>query len=382
MKTTMLFFAAWLFGTSAYACDQPPFSERYENYGTATWVEGDEGCELQSTLLADDLAAAGVAHFRRRDGSAPLHMTFRLDLSELTPVNPIQSVSIASATSKTAVGSGTDALADLFRVSVFGNVQGTGRSLGILAACTNDPFGCNASVPLNNDRPVIGLRLQIGSGDGSLQVWVDSDLEGAPTLSLQNLDNAAWAAVERVLLGLSSATGAFLTNHVGETVRFDQIAMRLAHPIGGVAVHRGSDADDQVFYVDFESPGASGCGDDALPILKNSTMAGTTCGGENEFPSIASGSTRANAPETVFKFSLDTPENISLTLDSKHPSAFGMFVCPSQCGPAAPCIAGTAGSSGLLAFPQLAAGDYFVIVKSIGTNLCGTFELDAFGPLD
>jgi hypothetical protein len=382
MKATLLFHAALLFAAAANACDQPPFSERYENRGTATWTQGDGGCELQSTLLADDLATAGVAHFRRRDGSAPLHMSFRLDLSELTSVNSIQWVSIASATSKASVGTGSSASADLLRLSVFGNLQGTSRTLGIVAACEGQPGGCMASAPLESDAPIIGLRLNIGSGDGLLQVWIDSDFDGPPTVSLQGLDNAAWAGVERVVLGLSSASGPFLTNHVGETVRFDQVAMTLTHPIGAIDANRGSDADDQVFHVGFESPGTPGCGDDALPILKNSTMVGTTCGGENEFPSIASGSTRANAPETVFKFTQDTPANISLTLHSEHPSVFGMFVCPSQCGPAAPCIAGTAGASGLIDIPQLAAGDYFVVVKAVGTNLCGEFQLDAFGPLD
>jgi len=48
---------------------------------------------------------------------------------------------------------------------------------------------------------------------------------------------------------------------------------------------------------------------------------------------------------------------------------------------AAPCIAETAGSSGLPALAQLPPGDYFFIVKWVGANLCGTFELNPFVPL-
>jgi hypothetical protein len=382
MKVILLFHAALLFGTAVHACDQPPFSERYENLGTATWTEGDDGCEFRSTLLANDVTAAGVAHFQRRDGSAPLHVSFRLDLSELTSVNFIQSVSIAAATSRVAVPSGDGASADLFRLTVLGNIQGTSRQLGIFAACTSEPSGvCPAIVPITNDNPHIGLRLTIGAGDGSLQVWVDDDFEGAPTVSLEGLDNAAWLDVERVSLGLSSATPAFLANHTSESVTFAQVAMRLVSPIDTREGDVARDGDDQVFHGGFESSGAPGCGDEAPFIFPASSVSGTTCGGSHMLPTLASGSTRGFTPERLFVFSQPEPRDRTFIVDSELSSSMAVFVCSRQCGPSAHCIGGAA--SAPLAISQLPAGEHIVVVKALGPpNLCGEFDLDVFGPLD
>jgi hypothetical protein len=382
MKATLLFHAALLFAAAANACDQPPFSERYENHGTATWTQGDGGCELRSTLVANDVTAAGVAHFQRRDGSSPLHLSFRLDLSELTSVNAIQSVSIAAATSKAAVPSGDRTSADLFRLTVLGNIQGTSRQLGIVAACTSAPGGlCTAIAPITNDNPHIGLRLTIGAGNGSLQVWIDDDFEGAPTVSLQGIDNAALGAIERVVLGLNSASQAFLATHVGETVTFGQVAMRLVHPIQVVDANGTGAGDDQLFHVDFESVGAPGCGDDALPIPLGSTVVGTTCGGTHVLPTLASGSTSGYAPERLFVFSQPEPRDRTFQVNSELAPAMAVFVCSRQCGPSARCVGGAATAP--LAISQLPAGEHIVVVKTLGpADLCGEFDLDIFGPLD
>ena len=381
MKATMLFLAACLFGTSAQACDQPPFSERYENHGIATWAQGNDGCELQSTLLANDVTAAGVAHFQRRDGAAPLHLSFRLDLSALTSLSLIQSVSIASATSKIAVPSGDKTSADLFRLTLFG-VQGAGRMLAIFAACTSEPDGvCTATVPIANDKPRIGIRLTTGAGDGSLRVWVDGDFEGAPTVSLQGIDNAALEGVERVVLGLSGASQAFLGKHAGETVTFDHVAMHLVDPIGVSDIRGMGPGDDQLFHVDFESNGAPGCGDDALPIFSQNTVVGTTCGGGHVLPTLASGSTSGYAPERLFVFSQPEPRDRTFQINSELAPAMAVFVCSRQCGPSARCIGGAATAP--LAISQLPAGEHIVVVKALGpANRCGEFDLDVFGPLD
>ncbi len=381
MKATMLILAASLFGTSAHACDQPPFAERYENHGTATWVQGNDGCELQSTLLANDVAAAGIAHFQRRDGSAPLHLSFRLDLTALTPFSLIQSVSIASATSRVAVPSGDQTSADLFRLTLFG-IQGAERRLAIFAACTSEPDGeCTATVPIKNDNPRIGIRLTMGAGDGSLQVWVDDDFEGAPTVYLQGIDNVALEGVERVGLGLSGASQAFLANHAGETLTFADVAMHLVDPIGIVDVSGISLGDDQLFHVDFESEGAPGCGDDALPIFSNSAVMGTTCGGSHVLPTLASGSTQASMPERMFVFSQPEARNRTFQINSELEPAMAVMVCSRQCGPSARCIGGAANAP--LSISQLPAGEHIVVVKALGsTDLCGEFSLEVFGPFD
>ncbi len=350
---------------SSQNCVEPPFTERYEFAGSLTEVGNGVDCRLE-TRLSGVANGAATVHTVRRDVHEPLRLGFRVDLSSLTGLNTVQSVSLASAVSKATVDGSPIAVADLFRVYVYGNPIGNLRLLGVSAACgscTPLPLAL-ASVPITTDELLIRVELDIGVGaKGQVRVWVNPEPDSPTTLLLQNLDNAAWIGAERISVGLSSPSSAFLDGFANVPVAFNQIGI----------------ADTQYFYSGFEAEGPV-C--EGLPIPVHAMVNGNTCGGSNLTPTIASGSTQAWSTEAIYTLAL--PEDATghvVSIDSQTPG-MSAFVCRDFCGPAALCLgAATPGAP----FPadELPAGDYRVIVKQTGTSgACGAFNLMVEGPLD
>ncbi len=347
---------------SSQNCVEPPFTERYAFGGSLSEVGSGPGCRLEARLSGMANGAATV-HTVRRDAGEPLTMNFRADLSELIGQNAIQHVSLASAVSRMAIGEGSDATGDLFRVNVGGNLPGTAKVLHIGAACAGCPGNTRfASTPLASAHPFIRTELDIGAGiDGELRIWVDTDASEPPTLVLADLDNLAWAGVDRLSVGLGSASPSFLTAFAGIPVAFDRIGI----------------GDPQYFHSGFEPEGVA-C--DGSPLFMNTLISGNTCTGGNLSPTLASGSTTARSPESIYTFSLAEERLWTFSIESPVPG-MSAFVCRDFCGPAALCLG--AGSAGVPLDAELPAGDYRVIVKQVGApDQCGDFTLSTSGPLD
>lgn len=347
---------------SGQNCVEPPFTERYEFAGSLTDVGSGVDCRLEARLSGAPNGAATV-HTVRRDASEPLVMNFRVDLSALAGQNAIQQVSLASVVSNTVVGEGANATTDLFRVNAAGNLSGTSKALHISAACAScDGNTRSASTPLMSAQPFVRVELDIGAtSDGEVRVWVDRDASEPPTLVLADLDNLAWAGADRLSVGLSIPSPAFLAAFADVAVSFDRIGI----------------GDSQWFYAGFEPEGVA-C--DGPPLFANTMLSGSTCGGGNLSPTLASGSTSARSPERVYRFSLAEERTWTFYTDSAIPG-MSAFICRDFCGPAAHCMGAASGSAPLpVALP---AGDYRAIVKqSGGAGQCGDFSLTVDGPLD
>lgn len=364
LKMTLLAVAPLLLiraGVS-WACDVPPFNDSHAVGGTVAWSEDADGCGLDSTLTLNSNFSAAVAHSARRDAELPIRLSFRVDLSALQNLNVIQSATLLAGVAEEAVVSGSASNADVFRLAVFGNTAGTARHLGVLTACESQlGLQCSTSTPLTSDQPTIGLDWAPGVA-GHLRVWIDTPFSDAPTVALP-ADNAAWAGVRRLVLGLGSGSTAFAANQVNRTVRFDRIEVM----------------DDQIAWTDFDPEGFACAG---LPIFVGSMASGTTCGGELSLPTLASGSTRA-APSVIYSFT--APYEYALFSLSETGSAWGasMLVCEAPCGPTQRCIAAGNPSLPMVATGLVPGRDYRVIVTSTGGPVaaCGDYSLWVTGPL-
>lgn len=350
----------------AQPCDIPPWSEIYESGGAVSIEQGDDGCSIAASLTMSLPTSAAVTHFRRRDVSAPLRASFRVDLSELNDLNALQLARLFSGVSQTAVPVDSAMDADVFTVIVFGNLAGTVRHLGFTAACTGAPGGrCSASVSLTTDRPTIGLELDIGKGDGALRWWIDRPFSEPPTGEFTEIDNATWIGVDRLSLGLASPTAAFAQTQVNSAVIFDRIEF----------------GDDLLAWRNHEIEGDPACpvGPPISPIFSTS---GTTCGGSQFLPTLASGSTGPRTPARNYTLTLEPPLSIHLT--ETEPFGAAVFLCDLQCGPAARCHFASVPGTPMAVPPGFPAGDYAVIVKAVGgpSSACGEYTLTLSGPLD
>lgn len=343
-------------------CVEAPFTETYEHGGSVERSAFGSGCGFTSMLNGDSTAAATV-HTVRRDVPDPLRMYFRVDLSELDSLTALQSVSLASAVSQAAVGTGSDANADLFRVNVLGNLAGTGRRLVVAAACAvcadNTAI---AIVDLTSDQTEIGVEVDIGAGsDGELRVWVDTPFSEPATSTLSALDNAAWFGAYRLSLGLSSPSAAFASLQAGNPVEFDRIGI----------------GDSQLVWRDFEADGEICAG---LPIPAQTQVVGDTCGAEVLLPTLAAGSTITRAPSDVYAFSPPSPGWPGvLSLDTE--ANLAAFVCWEFCGPAVRCL-GAATPGNPLALTEALPGEQRVVVTSRVPGECGNYTLTFSGPLE
>jgi len=354
------------FAAPALACPEPPFNETVELGGTATWLEGDDGCALDVRIDANVRGSAAMAHLRRRDQGPPLELSFRVDLSALIGQNLVQGNDLVHAVSAQPAGSGDQRNATVFALSVFGNIAGTSRTLGVFGACPAQPGGqCQLSVPLPTARPEVTLRLEEGAGTGSLRLWVDTPTSDAPTAVMNGLDTLALGGIERLALGLGNPSSGFLAGQAGRTVRFDRIAL----------------ADDQLAWISHEAGEDANC-PVGLPLPANSVVAGNTCSGSFDLPSLASGSTRNRSPAVLYSFALPEPRNGSFAVTEPTPFGAALFLCETPCGPATRCIAtGDAGNP--LVFSQL-QGTWHLVVKAVGgpSGFCGSYTVTHTGPLN
>lgn len=351
------------------ACSVPPFAEQHVVAGSATWTVDAEGCGLDAALTSG-VSAAAVAHYARRPDLGNFRMRFRVDVSALTAPNLVQVVQLAAGVSDASVPAGADANAQLFTLAAVGNIPGNQKLLAVSAACAGQPGNrCSATSPLTAAQPTIGLDWASGpAGSGRLRWWIDTDFDQAPTGMLA-VDNLAWGVLERVVLGLSSPSSAFMSVQAGRTVRFDRIEV----------------LDDQLAWQDFESLDGGGCTLDPAPPLVigagGGTISGNTCGGTHNLTTLASGSTSASTPERNYRVQItgvgaeQSPRPLSMALASGTDPNIAAFLCERACSPSARC---QLASSTLPASGTFEPGEYRLVVKALGgpSGQCGSWTVN------
>lgn len=224
-----------LAGTAAAACPTspvPPWSGTNTFGGNVQVVSGGydgSACHLDAKITG----AMGSAAALVRDDSPANELTYRaqffVNVDNLTSLKSTQPVRLFAATTDTLA----NGVPDLAAISVYGNLQGTTKSLGISAACASDPqFRCASSLPLTGTGPQrIEIALTVGA-TGSLKVWVNNSNESSPDLVV-SVDNSAWGGVDTAFLGLAAPSAQFRAQQLNKTVGFDQFDSRRTTFIGG-----------------------------------------------------------------------------------------------------------------------------------------------------
>lgn len=192
------------------------------NIAIATPGYESSECRMDASITS---AAFGSAFVRDEspNGEVRYRARFLVNVDNLAGLNSVQSVRLFSANANTPYLN----IGEAVRVSVFGNLAGTTKSLGFAAACEGQPSNlCSTNVSLTGTGThVVQIDWVKGAaGTGKVDIWVDNPTEASPTTSLPGNTNG-WA-VDYAVLGLSTPSTSFRTAQLNKVVSFDQFDSR------------------------------------------------------------------------------------------------------------------------------------------------------------
>jgi hypothetical protein len=209
----------------------PPWSSTSSLGGSLSSVAGGldgSACKLATSIT---LNGPGVNAFVRDNTPANeqrYRAQFIVNADALGAVNSIQSVKV--------LGASTDApangVSDNVRLTLFGNISGTTKVLGVFTVCAGQPGNlCSATANLVAGNNTVEIDWVKGAA-GTLKVWVNNNVEGTPTVSLTGNDSSAWGGVDFATLGLSTPSSGFRSAHLNQVVNFDRFDSRRQTFIG------------------------------------------------------------------------------------------------------------------------------------------------------
>ena len=257
----------------------------------------------------------------------------------------------------------------LYALRLSGDASGTHPQLTVDAACAS-PQGqnglCSGTLPFAlTDLPLrITLELDVGAGDGDqgqLRAWLGDDTSGSPALTLDHLDNARWGGIDRISLGLSDVSTALATTIGSQPFTFSEIAVN----------------EPRLFWSDFESDRVGNIVVTGSPLNSPTNISGTTCNGQSQFPTIASGTTRLSGLSVVHPLTLGPSATFAVQVIPNSTSMVA-FACPAGSGPSGPCVSAINAIGQNLQFPQLPAGDYQIVIGDTD-GACGNYSLNPIG---
>jgi hypothetical protein len=175
-------------------------------------------CKMDASITS---TAFGSAYVRDNTPAAEprYRAKFAFNADTLVGLNSLQSVRLFSANTDTPFQS----IPETVRVSVFGNLAGTAKSLNIVAACDGSPASCATTIALPAGNHTLQIDWVKGTS-GSLKVWLDNTVEATPTATLTGNTNG-WA-VDYAVLGLSTPSPAFRSAQTNRAVSFDEFDSR------------------------------------------------------------------------------------------------------------------------------------------------------------
>lgn len=177
-------------------------------------------CKLDAQLTAN--LGGGTASVRDNTPSAEprYRMRFFVNADALTGQNSIQGVKIFSANTDTPYLS----IAEAFKITMFGNVAGTQRSISLIMGCDGQPSNlCSANFPLTAGVNSIQVDWTKGTS-ATVKVWVNSTNEATPTGTLTGNTNG-WS-VDYAVLGLANAAPGYRANQLNKIVSLDEFDSR------------------------------------------------------------------------------------------------------------------------------------------------------------
>lgn len=363
-----LLLASGLLPSISSACGVAPFNEDWNPSGSIAWIDSQGDCVLQASISAARPAAA-VVHYRRADRTAPFRLGFLLaPAAALSSIDDTQSATLATGTALGVPAGGPDQTS-LFRVKLTGDASGAHPQLLFQAACAS-PSGINGicsaqrAIDFSGFPLRVTLELTMGAASaGQLKVWLGDDVAGAPTLSLDDLDNERWGGIDRVGMGLSDVSESLAPAINAQPFSYSEITVN----------------EPRLFWSDFESDLSGNIVASGAPITGLGHLGGNTCAGQSQFPAIASGTTQFGGLTMVHPLSLGPSAHAILQVIPGSASTIA-FACPAGSGPSGPCVR-IAGPLQDLNLINLPAGDYQVVVGRMDAS-CGSYVLTVIGSLD
>jgi hypothetical protein len=236
MNAKMKVLALALVGLAGYAgsavagCPSspvPPWSVNSPFQGTTTIVAGGldgSACRLDSAIST---GASGFASAQVEDDTPTAEPRYRASfmINTDTLANPTLLTTAAVFTASSAVsGNG---------VNLFVFSTGSGWLLSYFVADANEPSGFfSGSAPLTAGQANhVEFDLQVGN-PGSFTLWVESNVEGSPTLPAHNVNNSGIVGIDSAFLGLGAPSDAFVGAYAGTAAGFDRFDSRRTSFIG------------------------------------------------------------------------------------------------------------------------------------------------------
>jgi hypothetical protein len=226
--------AAFGFASSAFAqCPTgpvPPWSSQSTIGGSVAIAAGGyDGttCRMDASLTSGLTTASAFVRDNTPADEPRYRGQFLVNADNLVGQSLTQSVKIFSA----ATDAPAQGVSEVVRFTIFGNIAGNARTLGVFTACASDPSGqCSASIPLPAGTNRVEFDWQQDAA-GSLRVWVNNGDENSPNANIAT-NNTTWGGVDFAVLGLSTASPGFRTAQVNRTVGFDEFDSRRTSFIG------------------------------------------------------------------------------------------------------------------------------------------------------
>ena len=231
--------AAFGFASSAFAgvnCPASPvgpWSSQSALGGSVAIVEGgydSTNCRMDAAITTN---GPGVNAFVRdntpgQDGSESRYRAqFLINADNLTGLNSIQSAKIFGATANTPYLNHSDVI----RLTLFGNLQGTQKVLGILTVCegqSNNQCAATAQLSAGVNR----IEIDWNKDASNVRVWINAANENDPPVATINANNAGWSGVDYATLGLANASPSYRSAQLNKAVGFDEFDSRRQTFIG------------------------------------------------------------------------------------------------------------------------------------------------------
>lgn len=223
-----------LAGSAAAACPTspvPPWSGVANAGGNVTIADtGLDGssCRLDTSItsnlgfstayVADD-SPANEGRYRAQ---------FKFDADALSGMNIAQVVRIFAATTDAP----SKSLPEVVSISIYGNVAGTQKIIGINTACASVASGrCGTAIPITGTGTQTLEIDWVKGASGYIKAWLNNGNEGSANASL-NVDNSAWGGVDHAYLGLYGSSSAYRQSQLNKIVKFDTFDSRRSSFIG------------------------------------------------------------------------------------------------------------------------------------------------------
>ena len=192
---------------------------------------GTTACKLNSSITGNLGSASAFVRDDTPAGETRYRAQFLINVDSLNGQTSSQGVRVFAALTDTAALGVTE----LVKLTVFGNVAGTSKTLGVLTASNTGIGGLAATgVPLTGGTAgVHRVEIEWTKGaTGGVKVWLNNTVEATPTSTL-TVNNTSWTGgVDSAALGLTQASPGYRTNHLNKVVYFDQFDSRRQTFIG------------------------------------------------------------------------------------------------------------------------------------------------------